>query len=244
MKKVLIAMLLGMTLLFAVTANAQSTASVTLTWTAPGDDGNVGTATQYDLRYSTSAITAANFASATRWMSAPVPLAAGTVQTSLITGLALNTTYYFAIKTADDAGNWAGISNVASKLTSGDLIRPATIALTVGTITDTTVALNWTAVGGDSLSGTAASYDVRYSTTGAITAATWATATQVSNEPTPAASGTAQSYTVTGLTRQLTYYFAIRAVDGAGNMSAVSNSPSATTSDTMAPGVITTLTAN
>ena len=38
--------------------------SVTLTWTAPGDRGNTGTAASYDIRYSTSPITAANFSSA------------------------------------------------------------------------------------------------------------------------------------------------------------------------------------
>ena len=40
--------------------------SVHLSWTASGDDSLTGTASQYDLRYSTSLITAANFASATQ----------------------------------------------------------------------------------------------------------------------------------------------------------------------------------
>ncbi len=39
----------------AVTSTSSGTA--TLSFTAPGDDGNTGTATSYDLRYSTSAIT-------------------------------------------------------------------------------------------------------------------------------------------------------------------------------------------
>ncbi len=43
-----------------------TTTSVQLNWTAPGDDGNTGTATTYDIRYSTSAITAGNFSSATQ----------------------------------------------------------------------------------------------------------------------------------------------------------------------------------
>ncbi len=38
--------------------------SVLLSWTAPGDDGNTGTATTYDVRYSSSAINDANFSSA------------------------------------------------------------------------------------------------------------------------------------------------------------------------------------
>ncbi len=43
-----------------------TTTSVQLNWTAPGDDGSTGTATSYDIRYSTSAITAGNFSSATQ----------------------------------------------------------------------------------------------------------------------------------------------------------------------------------
>ncbi len=39
-----------------------TTSSVDLSWTAPGDDGATGTATTYDVRYSTSTITAGNWA--------------------------------------------------------------------------------------------------------------------------------------------------------------------------------------
>jgi len=53
-------------------AHAQVTpTSVRLTWTTPGDDSLTGTASQFDLRYSTAQITAANFASATRWTASP-----------------------------------------------------------------------------------------------------------------------------------------------------------------------------
>ena len=44
-----------------------------LTWTAPGNDGSVGEATGYDLRYSTSPINAGNFSSATQVANVPVP---------------------------------------------------------------------------------------------------------------------------------------------------------------------------
>src|SRR2546425_699463 len=84
----------------ASAAHAQTTpTSIQLTWTAPGDDGSIGTATQYDMRYSTSAITASNFGTATRWTGTPTPLAAGTSQNVTVTGLTPVTTYYFAIKT-------------------------------------------------------------------------------------------------------------------------------------------------
>src|SRR5207237_5576247 len=66
--------------------------SISLTWTAPGDDSLTGTASQYDLRYSTSPITASNFSSATRWTSTPVPTASGTTQGVTVDGLTPATT--------------------------------------------------------------------------------------------------------------------------------------------------------
>ena len=63
------------------TAQVVTSNSVRLSWTTPGDDSLTGVATQFDLRYSTSAITAANFASATRWTGTPSPGVAGTQQT-------------------------------------------------------------------------------------------------------------------------------------------------------------------
>jgi hypothetical protein len=104
-----------------------SAASITLSWTAPGDDGNVGTATTYDVRYSTSPITNANWNSATQATGEPTPSAAGTAESFTITGLNANTTYYFAIKTADETPNWSTISNIATATTS-DTVAPSAIA--------------------------------------------------------------------------------------------------------------------
>jgi len=50
-----------------------STSSMDITWTAPGDDGATGTATNYDIRYSQSTITDANWASATKVIGEPTP---------------------------------------------------------------------------------------------------------------------------------------------------------------------------
>jgi len=218
--------------------------SVTLTWTTPGDDSLSGTASQFDIRYSTSPITAANFSSATRWTTGvPAPAAPGAQQSVTVTGLQPSTAYWFAMKTADEVPNWSLISNVATRTTAAapDLVRPAPIALAIIAQTDTTVTLQWTAVGDDSLIGTATSYDLRYSTA-AITAANFASATAASGVPAPAAPGTVQSVTVRGLSRQATYWFAIKAVDDAGNVSALSNVPSVTTPDTTPPAAINNLT--
>mgnify|MGYP001560829433 CR=1 FL=1 len=242
-----LASLLGTVALLAVAgpaAHAQSSwNSVQLTWTAPGDDSLSGAAAQYDLRVATSLITAVNFASATQVTGEPAPAAPGTSQSFTVTGLSPATAYWFAIKTADDAGNWSGISNVTSKTTASapDTVRPAPASVAVTVVTDTSATLAWTAVGDDSLTGTATSYDVRYSTS-PITGANWSSATQATGEPAPAAPGTAQSFQVRGLSRQVTYYFALRTSDDVGNASALSNAPSATTTDTVRPAAVNNLT--
>ena len=92
-------------------ASKPSRGSVRLTWTAPGDDSSTGTATTYDIRYSTSTITTGNWDTATQVTGEPAPQVAGTVQTMDVRGLSPNQTYYFAMKTADETPNWSGVSN-------------------------------------------------------------------------------------------------------------------------------------
>lgn len=106
-----------------------TSSSVDLSWSSPGDDGAVGTASVYDLRYSLTPITVANFGTATRWTNTPVPLVSGTTQGVTVNGLAPGTVYYFAIKAADEAGNWSVMSNVATATTLGlpDLAPPSAI---------------------------------------------------------------------------------------------------------------------
>lgn len=91
-----------------------STGRVLLTWIAPGDDGNSGTATIYDLRYSTSPISIldSNWSSYSREMDLSLPQIAGSPETWTVSGLVIGTRYYFAIKAIDDAGNTSTISNI------------------------------------------------------------------------------------------------------------------------------------
>ncbi|MBU8934539.1 MAG: fibronectin type III domain-containing protein [candidate division Zixibacteria bacterium] len=88
--------------------------SVILSWTAPGDDGTEGTASQYDIRYSTSLIDDASWNNATQATDEPSPQIAGGIETFEVTELDPGTTYYFAIKTADEVPNWSTLSNVVS----------------------------------------------------------------------------------------------------------------------------------
>lgn len=110
----------SITTLSAVPINARS---MTLSWTAVGDNGNSGTAASYDARYSTSTITAANFSSATQIGGEPSPKSNGGAESMVVTSLSGATTYYFAIKAIDSSGNIGGISNVPNAKTykSADL---------------------------------------------------------------------------------------------------------------------------
>lgn len=93
-------------------AHAQGADSVTVRWTSPGDDGRVGTASVYELRYSESPINTGNFTAATLVASLPVPQPAGAAEGTVVRGLTRGTPYWFAIRTRDDAGNWSLLSNV------------------------------------------------------------------------------------------------------------------------------------
>jgi chitodextrinase len=130
MKRLALPIALISALLSCQPSHAQVTATtVRLTWTAAGDDSLTGLASSYDLRYSTGAITTANFAAATRWLAIPALAAPGTVQSATVTGLTPSTSYWFAIKTADEVPNWSGISNVIVRTTLAppDTTPPAAI---------------------------------------------------------------------------------------------------------------------
>ena len=80
-----------------------------LTWTAPGDDGYQGQAVSYDIRMSTTSITAENWESCVQIPNAPLPMVAGTPQAC---------TVWFAMTATDEAGNESGLSNVAISTTA------------------------------------------------------------------------------------------------------------------------------
>jgi hypothetical protein len=110
---------------------------------------------------------------------------------------------------------------------AGDTIRPAAIAdLAARTTGPTTVALTWTAVGEDSLTGTASVYDVRYTTN---LTPRWDAMNRTSGEPAPKEAGQPETFTVTALEANKTYRFIVKSADKAENPSAESNVAVATT---------------
>jgi hypothetical protein len=103
---------------------------MTLLWTAPGDDADVGRASSYDLRYSTAGVGADTL----QWWSAASlaanvmrPSASGQVDSTTVQGLSPATTYYFVLRTYDEVGNVSGFSNVAVGTTDPGCPVPASM---------------------------------------------------------------------------------------------------------------------
>ncbi|MGB2696778.1 MAG: S8 family serine peptidase, partial [Candidatus Zixiibacteriota bacterium] len=96
-------------------STGSSNGTVDLTWTAPGDDGNTGTAATYDVRYQLATLgpldTEVEWSAASQATGEPAPQSAGSTENFTVGGLTPGTAYYFALKTADEVPNWSGLSN-------------------------------------------------------------------------------------------------------------------------------------
>ena len=139
MKRLLVALACSLALVSVATIARAQQASITLDWTSPGDDANVGTATSYEMRWS---LTAPDTTSATAfqvWLNGstpvtglPAPQVAGTAQTVTVTktGGWQPGPVYWRMRTVDEVGNWSEWSNVAIKIvpnTTADVTAPAKI---------------------------------------------------------------------------------------------------------------------
>lgn len=88
-----------------LSAGTVTDTQIAVQWTAVGDDGSLGTASAYDLRYSTTAITSeSDFNAATR-ATTSAPRAPGSAEQVLLSGLQPGTSYYIALKVTDSVGN-------------------------------------------------------------------------------------------------------------------------------------------
>ncbi|MBE0429401.1 MAG: hypothetical protein IBX61_05970 [Thermoleophilia bacterium] len=91
--------------------------SATLRFTATGDDGTIGTAASYDLRYLTEPVTEENWEHASSVPGLADPLESGLTESVSVDGLSAGTTYYFGLRVYDDAALYSQISNVAATTT-------------------------------------------------------------------------------------------------------------------------------
>ncbi len=109
--------------------------TVSLYWTATGNDGSIGLATNYDIRYSHNPISELSFESAIQATNPPTPMPNGSAESFLVYGLQPETDYYFAIKVADETPNWSRLSNVVMRRTAtppicGDINESGAVDIT------------------------------------------------------------------------------------------------------------------
>jgi hypothetical protein len=124
------------------------------------------------------------------------------------------------------AGVYAGNSLSGSFTVVGNRI----IDLAVSNPTYTSLTLTWTSPKSSPPHwGPATQYDIRFSLSPINTEADWQAATQLANPPIPGPPGSPETLIVIGLNPCTVYYFAIKAADGSGAWTPLSNSPSGKT---------------
>lgn len=204
--------------------------TVTLHWTAPGDDGDQGQASRYELRYYHIPLTLLNWTQTTELFPRPTPEAAGNQQT--YTAAVPPGTWYFGIRTADEVPNWSGISNVVSiEYTNPDMTAPSRVSdLRAVSSTASSITLAWTASGDDAAEGTADAYEIRYAFE-PIDVQNWDDAQIIEQSIDPAEAGEEETFNVESLEPATAYFFALRVRDEVQNWSSPSNSARGTTQD-------------
>jgi hypothetical protein len=228
--------------------------SVSLGWVVPAGWSSAND--RFEVRYALTPITAENWGAATPGYTGPLTGEPGEHIQCPIIGLAPATRYYFAVRNSIYNRYDPAISNLVTATTEeapgqgSDEIRPAPVTdLTAPERGSSWARLAWSATGDDSLSGTADHYLVRRLAGRDIASESdWAQATPVAGDiPSPGAPGTRQEMRVDGLNASSTYGFAVRVVDEADNLSALSNPLLVTTlppSDTTYPSPIRDLRAD
>jgi len=203
-------------------ATASSQASVRLAWTAPGDAED-GLVSAYDVRYAESVITDETWDAATVVVDPPVPGEPDADESLTVEGLSSETTYHFAIRSADSVPNWSVLSSLASATTPADETPPDPVTeFEVVGVLPTAVSITWIASGDDGMEGFASAYDVRRATM-PITDDTWDEATPVPDPPSPGVAGEREHILVEGLVPEITTYLAMRVEDESGNASSLSD---------------------
>lgn len=235
-------------------ATASSTHdTVTFNWKTPGDDGwNAGAGpARYQVKYQKHGGTlfqspsdggywnsAAEIAAAQLSFAPTIPATMGITQSLTISGLEANTTYRFGVLSYDAAGNASnlpGVWDIKTASAPTDTFPPAQVTgLTIDSVATTSITFSWTAPWDPGINATpqpAARYEIRHKLTPMETETDWQGGLVASSPtpPTPAAGGTQQSYTVSGLTSGKTYYIAIRAYDSGGLASLLNTTFTGTT---------------
>ena len=195
-----------------------------LTWTAPGDDADQGTADSYDIRYWEQEIVDDNdFENNATKVSAgliPSPQPAGFPETFSLGGFGHEEVLWIAMKSRDENANASDLSNVLKVATPGT--PPSTVTglqVVEAAATGTSVRLQWIAPpddAGDNSSGPVDRYDIRCSTSPIPDVATFQALPSIGIGPVPVTPGETQIFDVPGLANQTNYNCVVQAIDDAG----------------------------
>jgi len=212
------------------------TNSIDLRWGSGNDDETPITLLIYDLRIGTTVagreVVSEIYGS---------PLSGNHINTysppygvgKYLKDLPADTTYYWQVRTIDTgrlASDWSSVQSTFDKgFFAGDWPNGQTVFtgtppsqvtdLTVSKVTKNDTGINyilsWTAPGDDNNIGTASNYTIKMSTLSNLNIGNewYDYATTISNPPTPHIVGYKESFIITGLMEETTYYFAIRATD-------------------------------
>jgi len=94
---------------------ADTPSTVILDWTAPGDDGMVGKATSYQIKYSRKPLDSEmKFLAAKNISNNPLPQPAGALERFRLEGLSPGKMFFFAVRSKDKEQNQSSISNIAA----------------------------------------------------------------------------------------------------------------------------------
>ncbi len=194
---------------------------VVLRWTAPGDDGDEGRASLYDIRYS------GDDPNLTEWWdsyaeaieSPPAPAPPGAPEEVTVSGLTVGVEYAFRLRTIDEAQNESALSNIA-RVEILPPEPPSVTDLTFDGSTSSWADLSWTSPTIDGRVPVA--YEVRWSLS-PLTEDNWAAAELLPDVPAPSTPGVRENYRWTSVQASRTYNVGVRTRDADGTLSDLEN---------------------
>ena len=126
MKSLFLSLLVTL-MVFSVFCRHTDAASVTLTWTAVGDDSTSGIAFANDMRFaqdSTALVT--DWSNCQQIQGLPAPKPAGQTETLVINNFPVGQLWFYSVKSIDEAGNVGALGNITRVFVPDD-IAPAAI---------------------------------------------------------------------------------------------------------------------
>lgn len=145
--------------------------------------------------------------------------------------LEVGKTYHYRVTAVDVMGNKTVLPD--ARFTVGDTIPPCKTLIAIARPSDDALEIRFTAPGEDARHGAAAAYNLRWSTE-PLHLGNWQQAKRVANLPAPQPGSSKEVLRLSGFPKGKTYYFALRAIDAAGQESLLSN----VVSDPLGPEVM------